>query len=324
MNGFLYQMTVSDNDTLQKQVAQNKFGLYIFTVCFFSLKNNLSEKFMEQLIHCPSSRFQAECSHTHQTASTLHKSGTSFARSSFTLIELLVVIAIIALLAAMLMPALQQARERGRQAFCQSNFRQTGNAAAAYADQYKGWTPFHYTSGDTVFEGYANKAQGGAWYVMLAPFLGFSTYSYYNLSQIQGQNVAITKPIVFSCPTIPVEIGTLSGGAKIDQAPSNSAKGNKALSMNGQTFYRVRHNRVMYPSFTVFMLDSAKAENFTINMRTVYDNKWANFRYLHANGTKLNLLHFDGHVSSSTWSLCYTQITSDRNAGLNPFNVTER
>ena len=279
---------------------------------------------MEQLIHCPSSRFQAECSHTHQTASALHKSGTSFARSSFTLIELLVVIAIIALLAAMLMPALQQARERGRQAFCQSNFRQTGNAAAAYADQYKGWTPFHYTSGDTVFEGYANKAQGGAWYVMLAPFLGFSTYSYYNLSQIQGQNVAITKPIVFSCPTIPVEIGTLSGGAKIDQAPSNSAKGNKALSMNGQTFYRVRHNRIMYPSFTVFMLDSAKAENFTINMRTAYDDKWANFRYLHANGTKLNLLHFDGHVSSSTWSLCYTQITSDRNAGLNPFNVTER
>ena len=57
--------------------------------------------------------------------------------------------------------------------------------ATAYADQYKGWTPFHYTSGDTVYEGYANKAQGGAWYVMLAPFLGFSTYSYYNLSQIQ-------------------------------------------------------------------------------------------------------------------------------------------
>jgi prepilin-type N-terminal cleavage/methylation domain-containing protein/prepilin-type processing-associated H-X9-DG protein len=72
-------------------------------------------------------------------------------KKAFTLIELLVVIAIIAILAGMLLPALNKARDKARDISCRSNIKQLSYAVLFYADAFAGFVPPSYNLDNTTW-----------------------------------------------------------------------------------------------------------------------------------------------------------------------------
>ncbi len=92
----------------------------------------------------------------------------------FSLIELLAAIMIIAILAALLLPALRKAREKGQAISCISNLKQLGGASVFYSDDNDDYIPFMRHDALTPWNGYATSSNP-AWYVLLAKYTGYTT-----------------------------------------------------------------------------------------------------------------------------------------------------
>ena len=144
-------------------------------------------------------------------------------KNGFTLIELLVVIAIIAILAGMLLPALNNAREKARMVSCVGNFSSLGKASLLYAEDNKEWFPI--IAREDV--GPNNLSGKIAWGWMINPYLGPSQEVTANVAPCGGVAKKGGKVVVHNlvCPTVRPKIMESVG-----KAAENTAR--YAISIN--------------------------------------------------------------------------------------------
>ncbi len=217
-------------------------------------------------------------------------------KDNFTLIELLLVVTIIAILAGMLLPVLQQARERGKSIACIGNLKQYGVAAAGYSNDYREYIPFAYNGDDTAnYSGYAGPKGNDAWYVYLGPYMGWQKKSFMGLLNHDNARLGY-EPL--GCPAQTIVNPTVMY--------SYSVPGWVAIHVptpNGN-FYQGRISQIIQPSKRIFIYD-VKGGQYTCSVNTMAAGEWSN-PYPRRHVGQPNTLLFGGNVKAYPFRKLYS------------------
>ena len=196
-----------------------------------------------------------------------------FTQSAFTLIELLVVIAIIAILAAMLLPALQQARNRARSAQCINKLKNLASFSAQYNMDNKDFIPMAKTRDDYPY--YASK-WFPAWYLLISPYMGIyrKTNSYDQFKNEADKTKVVRCPMEESAP----------GKEKYNYYSINGNVANRAPMVGVIGIGKA--TQVPLPGSKCYINDVNSNDLMFWNTNNGYTNR-------HNNG--INMVMFDGH-----------------------------
>ena len=216
---------------------------------------------------------------------------------AFTLVELLVVIAIIAVLAALLLPALAKSKEKAQSLACANNLKQLCLAWAAYADDYSEFLVNNHGVPETL-------ARRQTWANNVEDWMASddNTNTVYltdgKLGPFAGRSAKI-----FKCPS--------------DRVPGPNGPRVRSMSMNAQVgdpgeltnrfnplyVQYFKRSEIQTPStIFVFLDEQADTINDGFFVNRLEDNAWGNLPGSYHNGGA-NFSFADGHVESHKWQV---------------------